>query len=73
MYQGIINYKEIPGQGGFSEKIIRDAEEKIRTGGTYSVHNPDFLTGANISVCLTKEFMEAVEQDAEYELAFPGC
>ncbi|WP_458354892.1 vitamin B12-dependent ribonucleotide reductase [Peribacillus frigoritolerans] len=71
MYQGIINYKEIPGQGGFSEKIIRDAEEKLRTGGTYSVHNSDFLTGANISICLTKEFMEAAEQDAEYELRFP--
>jgi ribonucleoside-diphosphate reductase alpha chain len=71
MYQGIINYKEIPGLGGFSEKIIRDAEEKIRTGGTYSVHNSDFLTGANISICLTKEFMEAAEKDEEYELRFP--
>ncbi|MFJ7828767.1 vitamin B12-dependent ribonucleotide reductase [Peribacillus sp. NPDC097284] len=71
MYQGIINYKEIPGLGGFSEKIIRDAEEKVRVGGTYSVHNPDFLTGANISICLTKEFMEAVEKDTEYELRFP--
>jgi ribonucleoside-diphosphate reductase alpha chain len=29
------------------------------------------LTGANISICLTKEFMEAAEQDAEYELRFP--
>ncbi|MFP3360753.1 ribonucleotide-diphosphate reductase subunit alpha, partial [Planococcus sp. SIMBA_143] len=35
------------------------------------VHNPDFLTGANISVCLTKDFMDAVENDAEYELRFP--
>ncbi len=43
----------------------------MRTGGTYSVHNPDFLTGANISVCLTKEFMQAVENDEEYELRFP--
>ncbi len=71
MYQGIVNYKNIPGYGGFSEKIIKDAEEKLRTGGTYSVHNPDFLTGANISVCLTKEFMQAVENDEEYELRFP--
>lgn len=71
MYQGIINYKEIPGLGGFNEKIIREAEEKVRIGGTYSVHNPDFLTGANISICLTKEFMEAVEKDGEYELRFP--
>ncbi len=71
MYQGIINYKQIPGLGGFSEKIIKDAEEKLQTGGTYSVHNSEFLTGANISVCLTKDFMDAVENDGEYELRFP--
>lgn len=71
MYQGIINYKQIPGLGGFSERIIKDAEEKLQTGGTYSVHNSEFLTGANISVCLTKDFMDAVENDGEYELRFP--
>ncbi|WP_110927436.1 vitamin B12-dependent ribonucleotide reductase [Bacillus massiliglaciei] len=71
MYQGIVNYKQIPGLGGFNMSIIEDAEEKLQTGGTYSVHNPEFLTGANISVCLTKEFMEAVEQDGMYELRFP--
>ncbi|MDX5474943.1 MAG: vitamin B12-dependent ribonucleotide reductase, partial [Bacillaceae bacterium] len=72
MYQGIVNYKHIAGYGGFSESIIKDAELKLKTGGTYSVHNPEFLTGANISVCLTKDFMEAVENDAEYELRFPA-
>ncbi len=72
MYQGIINYKHIPGYGGFSEKIFEDVDEKLETGGTYTVHNPDFLTGANISVTLTKEFMEAVENDEEYELRFPA-
>jgi ribonucleoside-diphosphate reductase alpha chain len=71
MYQGIINYKQIPGHGGFNEKIFKNAEEKLRTGGTYSVHNPEFLTGANISVCLTSDFMDAVEKDEEYELRFP--
>ena len=71
MYQGIVNYKNIEGFGGFSEAIIRDAENKLRDGGTYSVHNPDFLTGANISVTLTKEFMEAVENDDEFPLRFP--
>ncbi|MBK0293038.1 vitamin B12-dependent ribonucleotide reductase [Bacillus sp. S34] len=71
MYQGIINYKQIPGLGGFNEKIIKDAEEKLQTGGTYSVHNSEFLTGANISVCLTKDFMDAVENDGECELRFP--
>ncbi len=71
MYQGIANYKTIPGQGGFSEKNIADAEEKLATGGNFSVHNSEFLTGANISICLTKEFMEAVENDSVYELRFP--
>ncbi|WP_175615234.1 vitamin B12-dependent ribonucleotide reductase [Piscibacillus halophilus] len=72
MYQGIVNYKHIPGQGGFSDENIREAETKLRDGGTYSVHNPDFLTGANISVCITDDFMEAVENDEEYELRFPN-
>ncbi|WP_040228726.1 vitamin B12-dependent ribonucleotide reductase [Bhargavaea cecembensis] len=71
MYQGIVNYKNIPGQGGFNDGIIRDAEQKLRDGGTYSVHNPDFLTGANISVTLTDDFMKAVEEDGEHRLRFP--
>ncbi|KIL44375.1 vitamin B12-dependent ribonucleotide reductase [Jeotgalibacillus soli] len=71
MYQSIVNYKNMQGQGGFNDKIIEDAEEKLLTGGTYSVHNSEFLTGANISVCLTKEFMDAVENDSSYELRFP--
>ncbi|MFC4324012.1 vitamin B12-dependent ribonucleotide reductase [Litchfieldia salsa] len=71
MYQGIINYKQIPGYGGFSEKIFQDAELKLSIGGNYSVHNSEFLTGANISICLTEDFMNAVEADATYELKFP--
>lgn len=71
MYQGIINYKHIPGTGGFDPKVIQEAEDKLRTGGTYSVNNSEFLTGANISVCITKDFMEAVENDTDYALRFP--
>ncbi|MFG6114365.1 vitamin B12-dependent ribonucleotide reductase [Halobacillus sp. MO56] len=71
MYQSVVNYKNMPGYGGFTEQAIREAEEKLLTGGTYTVHNPDFLTGANISVCITKEFMEAVENDQDYHLRFP--
>jgi len=71
LYQGIVNYKRMPGFGGFTKAAIREAEEKLREGGTYSVHNPEFLTGANISVCLTNDFMKAVENDEMYELRFP--
>ena len=72
LYQGILNYKNMPGLGGFTKSAIKEAETKLVTGGNYTVHNSEFLTGANISVCLTKEFMEAVENDDEYELRFPN-
>lgn len=71
MYQGIANFKNIPGLGGFNDAIIRDAEMKLRDGGTFDVHNPEFLTGANISVTLTNDFMHAVENDLDFELRFP--
>src|SRR5699024_7998957 len=64
LYQGIVNYQSMPGLGGFTQAAIREAKEKLHTGGTYSVHHPEFLSGANISVCLTKELMEAIENDA---------
>ncbi|MGA4719450.1 vitamin B12-dependent ribonucleotide reductase [Fictibacillus nanhaiensis] len=72
MYEGILRYKDIPGTGGFDSDVLRDAETMLRDGGTYSVHNSEFLTGANISVTITKEFMEAVENDTEYLLRFPS-
>ncbi|GGH79634.1 ribonucleoside-diphosphate reductase alpha chain [Pullulanibacillus pueri] len=71
MYQGIVNYKHIPGQGGFTDKVFKEAELKLREGGHYSVNNSEFLTGANISVCLTKDFMDAVENDGDFALRFP--
>jgi ribonucleoside-diphosphate reductase alpha chain len=49
----------------------KQAQQKLIDGGAYSVNNEEFLTGANISVAITKEFMEAVENDTDYELRFP--
>ncbi|WP_181350085.1 vitamin B12-dependent ribonucleotide reductase [Thalassobacillus sp. CUG 92003] len=71
LLQSVLNYKTMPGQGGFTDQSLQEAEQKLREGGTYDVNNPDFLTGANISVCITKEFMDAVENDEAYELRFP--
>jgi ribonucleoside-diphosphate reductase alpha chain len=53
------------------EIVRKDIEKKLTDGGKYTINNPEFLTGANISVCLTQEFMEAVENDGEYALRFP--
>lgn len=47
-------------------------KEKLALGGSYQVKDPNFLTGANISVCLTKDFMEAVEKNTTYSLRFPA-
>lgn len=72
MYQGIANFANVPGNGGFDPKVIQHAVEKLQDGGSYTVQNPEFLTGANISVCLTDDFMEAVEKDEMYQLRFPN-
>lgn len=57
--------------GIFSKQIVDTAFEKINKGGHYEVNNAEFLTGANISVAITKDFMEAVEKDEDYPLRFP--
>ena len=71
MYDTIAKHKNSPGQGGFSADIISNAEAKLKDGGTYSVQNPEFLTGANISVTLTDDFMKAVDNDEDWALRFP--
>ena len=65
---------------------IREVGQSGRRGAlmeTISIHHPDIetfitaknndtdVTGANISVRLSDEFLEAVRQDTEYELRFP--
>lgn len=65
MYEALIENKNTPAN------ILDHAREKLADGGSLSVVNPDFLTGANISVTLTKEFMDAVRDDGNFELRFP--
>lgn len=65
MYESIASNKDAP------PHIVDHANEMLINGGTLEVVNPEFLSGANISVTLTKEFMEAIENDADYELRFP--
>jgi len=47
------------------------ARTMLSDGGRLEVHNPEFLSGANISVTFTREFMDAVKNDSKFELRFP--
>src|SRR5690554_1079612 len=65
MYEAIISNKDA------ASHVVDYANEMIINGGKLEVESPEFLSGANISITLTKEFMEAIENDGEFELRFP--
>lgn len=65
MYESLAENKHAP------EHIVSYAREKLLDGGSLEVVNPEFLSGANISVLLTNEFMKAVEDGSTYDLRFP--
>lgn len=71
MHEQIADYQGRSDYGGFNPDIIDNSKAVLRDGGSYEVHHEDFLTGANISVTITSDFMEAVEQDADWDLRFP--
>ena len=71
MYQQIIHLSE-HNNYLFGASVVEEAKKLVFDGGRYEVTNPDFLTGANISVAITKDFMEAVENDTDYNLKFPA-
>jgi len=66
LYQQIVDK-----EGLFPKSVVDTARGKILDGGENEVVNPEFLSGANISITLTKEFMTAIEKDQEFELRFP--
>jgi ribonucleoside-diphosphate reductase alpha chain len=57
--------------GSFPKQIVDAAFDKLNKGGKYEVSDSEFLSGANISVAITKDFMDAVENDEDYPLRFP--
>ena len=70
-YEGIVSMANIPGINVFSENAVEEAKQKLEDGGVYDVHNPEMLSGANISIAVSDDFMEAVRKDGEWALRFP--
>lgn len=54
-----------------AQHVVEFAREMLQNGGKLEVQNPEFLSGANISVTLTKDFMDAVKSHGDFALRFP--
>lgn len=53
--------------GAMAEKFLkRDSE-----GRPVDVHDKNYMTGANISILVTNDFMEALDKGEDFELKFP--
>jgi ribonucleoside-diphosphate reductase alpha chain len=68
--EGYCNYYDLA-DSPKDNPAYQDAVQKLKDGGIWSVHNPEFMSGANISVCITDEFMTAVENKTTFDLKFP--
>ncbi len=64
MYQLLINHNP-------NHHNLTNITKELSEGGKWEVVDPDFLSGANISVCLTNDFMEAVRKDEMWAFRFP--
>lgn len=65
-YQAILNNEDL-----FQGNIVENAKQKLALGGEWKVLRKNFLTGTNISVTITDEFMNAVANNGNWELRFP--
>ncbi len=70
MYE-VLNESEIKNPGTLKPSVYDKVKDLLLNCGRYEVKNPEFFNGANISVAITKEFMEAVEKDSTYNLRYP--
>lgn len=71
MHEEIIKQATVSESSAFNQDIVDHSKAILRDGGHYEVHHVDFLTGANISVTITQDFMEAVKTNADWPLRFP--
>lgn len=65
IYESLIQGNDTPSQ------IIDYAREMLIDKGKIEVQQPEFLSGANISVTITDSFMKAVKEKKNYQLRFP--
>ncbi|MDZ4196642.1 MAG: vitamin B12-dependent ribonucleotide reductase [Candidatus Izemoplasmatales bacterium] len=70
MYE-MLNDVEEKNPGSLKPSVFSKVKEFLLYKKRYEVKNPEYFNGANISVAITREFMEAVEKDLTYELRFP--
>lgn len=54
-----------------SKPLYEKAKKILKKQGKYIVNNTQFLTGANISVAISDDFMKAVEKDDIWKLKYP--
>lgn len=66
-----IKEMELKNPGSVKGSVSDKVKEMLKMGGHYEVRNPEYFNGANISVAITKDFMEAVEKDDFYDLRYP--
>ncbi len=66
IYRTILDKKEL-----FNQDAIDLAERTIEYGGEWIVKDKEFLSGANISVNISDDFMKAVEKNGNWDLRFP--
>ena len=59
-------YEAVAESKSAAPHVVEFAREMLQNGGKLEVQNPEFLSGANISVTLTKDFMEAVKTNSDF-------